>query len=124
MLGLTVELVEVRRVPDLGATLASAKCRAGALLVSPDGAITANRKLVIDSAAANGLVAIYPGRSFVEEGGLMSYGVTPAGQRRQGAPIIGRLELEISRVQGLVAPTGSTRRDLTVPLDGAFRVAV
>jgi putative ABC transport system substrate-binding protein len=64
-----------------------ARERADALYVAPSAANFANRRLIVEFAAKNRLLAMYGRREFVEAGGLISYGV-PAGdqpQNRQGA---------------------------------------
>jgi putative tryptophan/tyrosine transport system substrate-binding protein len=45
------------------------------LIIMPDNFTTVNRKLIISLAAQRRLPTIYPYKYFVEEGGLISYGV-------------------------------------------------
>jgi len=56
---------------------------ADGFMVSDDGENFSNQKVIVELADENRLPAIYPARSFVEHGGLMSYGMdVPAlGQR-------------------------------------------
>lgn len=77
-LGLAVHAVEVRSSGDLELALAAvAAARPDVLLVYPDGAVTAlNRKEIADFALARRLPSIFAYRSFVEAGGLVSYGST------------------------------------------------
>ena len=49
------------------------------------------RNLYVDLAARNRLPAIYPDRSFVAAGGLMSYGIDRAEMFRQGASYVDRI---------------------------------
>jgi putative ABC transport system substrate-binding protein len=48
--------------------------RVGALLLSAEGLVLANRALIIDFAARKKLPVIYSAREFVDDGGLISYG--------------------------------------------------
>jgi putative ABC transport system substrate-binding protein len=60
--------------------IATAMARLGAvpnsgLIVMPDNFTTLNRQSIISSAARLRIAAIYPYRYFVDEGGLLSYGI-------------------------------------------------
>jgi putative ABC transport system substrate-binding protein len=50
-----------------------------------------NRDLIISLAARHRLPAVYPYRSFVTDGGLISYGADPADQNRQAAGYVDRI---------------------------------
>jgi putative ABC transport system substrate-binding protein len=56
----------------------------GGLLVLPDAFTFAKRAVIVESAARNRLPAIYWNRSFVADGGLMSYGVDNTDAFRRG----------------------------------------
>jgi ABC-type uncharacterized transport system substrate-binding protein len=64
----------------------------GGLIVLPDGSIANyNRDLIVKIAAAGALPAIFPGRDFVQAGGLMSYGHDPVDLQRQSATYVDRI---------------------------------
>jgi putative tryptophan/tyrosine transport system substrate-binding protein len=63
----------------------------GGLLVPPDVSATAHRDRIIALAARYSLPAVYPFRSFVVAGGLMSYGVDFTDMFRQAAPYVDRI---------------------------------
>lgn len=74
-LGLQLHSMEVSRVDQLeGAFKEAVKARSGAVAVTQETVLASNRKRVVDLAANNRLPAIYIQRSYVEIGGLMSYG--------------------------------------------------
>ena len=83
-LGLSLQSVGVRQVAELDTAFASiTRERAGALSVISDGFMVTNRNLVSALAARNRLPAIYPSSTYVEAGGLMSYGPSiPAAYHR------------------------------------------
>jgi putative ABC transport system substrate-binding protein len=64
------DVAEIERALD-----AFARGSNGALIVLPSVVKTDHRKLIIALAARHRLPAVYPYRSFVTSGGLMSYGV-------------------------------------------------
>ncbi len=63
----------------------------GSVAGRPDPILTISGRLVIDWAATNRVPAIYPFRSLVADGGLMSYGVDVADQVRRAAFYIDRI---------------------------------
>jgi putative ABC transport system substrate-binding protein len=89
-----VELVEgqVRQPADIETVIAAlAREQRGGLIVAPDGFTQSHRKLVLDLAVRHELPAIYPYRYYVDEGGLMSYGIDPRHQYRQAAGYVDRI---------------------------------
>src|SRR5262245_65124229 len=69
--------LDVRNITDLPRAFDLAiKERVEALRVSLSGITRTNKRLVIDLAAQHKLPAIYLAREFVENGGLISYGVS------------------------------------------------
>ena len=66
------------RVPENIETAfrAAAKGRAEALLSLPSFILTSHRKQIVDLALKNRLPAVYDRREFVDDGGLMTYGVS------------------------------------------------
>jgi ABC-type uncharacterized transport system substrate-binding protein len=63
----------------------------GGLIVLPDSMTTANRKTIIELAAAHRLPATYPLRSFVKSGGLISYGADLVASFRQATSYVDRI---------------------------------
>jgi putative ABC transport system substrate-binding protein len=73
-LGITLHLAKASTVRELDAALADLAARKpGALAVSIDGFLIAERQRIIDWAARERVPAIYPAREFTEAGGLASY---------------------------------------------------
>jgi len=70
---------------------AVAQAPGAGLIVLPDGFTQTHRKMVIELAARYGLPAVYPFRFFPDDGGLMSYGIDPAGAFRQTATYVDRI---------------------------------
>jgi putative ABC transport system substrate-binding protein len=71
----TTVAMPVRNAVDIENVLAShGRELGGALIVLPDSFTTINRQEIIAKAARYHVPAIYPSRSFVIDGGLMSYG--------------------------------------------------
>jgi len=85
-LGLTVQIYRVQAPEELeGAFTAMTKAQAEALLVDPSAFLIVHRQRIVELTAKSRLPAIYPDRSFVEAGGLMSYYANePAIWRRAG----------------------------------------
>jgi putative ABC transport system substrate-binding protein len=63
----------------------------GGLLVLPDNFINAHRELIVAIAEKYRLPAIYPSRSFVTAGGLVSYGIDVLDMYRGAASYIDRI---------------------------------
>ena len=75
-LGVQPQRLDVRKPEDLKPAFDLAvKQNVNALVVGQDGLIMANRKQVVELAARNQLPAIYQSREYVDDGGLISYGV-------------------------------------------------
>jgi putative tryptophan/tyrosine transport system substrate-binding protein len=70
---------------------AAARGRADALLVRRDPVNQTNRTRIISLAAQTKLPAVYPLRQYVEDGGLMSYGVDSADQHRRAATFVDKI---------------------------------
>ena len=74
-LGVQIEIAEVSSPPELEAVFATiVRARAGGLLVSGGGFFLGQMDQIVALAARHRLPATYSLRSFVEAGGLMSYG--------------------------------------------------
>jgi putative ABC transport system substrate-binding protein len=75
-LGLQATVLDVRDADALNRALETAREQgASALLINADAVVMANRRAIIDFAARHKLPAMYSAGEFVQEGGLMSYGV-------------------------------------------------
>jgi putative tryptophan/tyrosine transport system substrate-binding protein len=76
-MGLEPLLLDVRAPEHIVAAFeAAARAGAQGLIVGIETLTQANRKQIVELAAHHHLPAIYSGRDFVEEGGLVSYGVS------------------------------------------------
>jgi ABC-type uncharacterized transport system substrate-binding protein len=81
--GLTVDVVEMRRAEDIAPALEALKGRADALYVAPDALVNANRIRINTLALGARLPTMHGFREYVEAAGLMSYGPNvPNGFRR------------------------------------------
>jgi len=86
LLGLKLQLLEVRGPEDLdGAFRAAARERSQALVVLRNPVALNERKRIADLAIKSRLPAMYDEREFVESGGLMSYGTNIADLNRRAA---------------------------------------
>jgi putative tryptophan/tyrosine transport system substrate-binding protein len=65
--------------------------RVAALMVIADPLVSVNRDRIVAFAATNRLPAIYPYRTFVDAGGLMSYGADVADLTRRAATYVDRI---------------------------------
>jgi putative tryptophan/tyrosine transport system substrate-binding protein len=73
-LGLDVVTLEVQRTQDIGPALESVKGKVDALYVVTDPLLNTNRVSINTMANANRLPTMHGEKSYVEAGGLMSYG--------------------------------------------------
>jgi putative tryptophan/tyrosine transport system substrate-binding protein len=88
-LAIEVAPIRVENAADIERAIASfASVPNGGLVLPPDATTTAHRDLVIALAARYHSPAVYSARAFVEEGGLMSYGVDQVEVFRQAAGYI------------------------------------
>jgi putative ABC transport system substrate-binding protein len=79
-LGIAAELLDVRSEGELGhAFELSAQQHVDALVVGADGLTQLHQQTIVDLAARYRLPAAYPGREFVEAGGLIAYAVNYPG---------------------------------------------
>jgi putative ABC transport system substrate-binding protein len=75
-LGLQAEMFDARDAESLKRALEAARGRGvDALLLSAEAIISANRPTIVEFAAKHKVFAMYSAREFVEDGGLISYGV-------------------------------------------------
>jgi len=63
----------------------------GGVIVPPSTAANAHRELILSLAAKQRLPAVYPSRSYVEKGGLISYGPIQVDNFRLAAGYVGRI---------------------------------
>jgi putative ABC transport system substrate-binding protein len=90
--GLDVESLEIQTTDDLPtalSTAASAGC--DALFITEDAYMVAHEADVATAVVQSHLPAIYELRDFVDRGGLISYGASLAGMRRQAFGYIKRI---------------------------------
>lgn len=87
-LGVAVEAATVR---DAASIAALATVKDSALLVLPDFFTLAHRTRLLAAASEARVPAVYWSRTFVEDGGLMSYSTDSAEQMRQAASYIDRI---------------------------------
>jgi putative ABC transport system substrate-binding protein len=91
-LGLRLRVVQVREPKEFGDAFATMKNeRVPALLVIADPLVNDNRGRIVAFAATNRLPAIYPYRTFVDAGGLMSYGVDLSDLSRRAATYVDKI---------------------------------
>ena len=91
-LGTECQLLDVRKPDDIGRAFTTATAqKVGALLMTIDGLMQPNQRMILELAAKHRLPAIYPTREFVENGGLMAYGVSYPDLYRRAATYIDRI---------------------------------
>ena len=92
--GFDLELVvtPIRSAAEIeAATELVARKPGGGLIIPPDPTIAGHRKLIVALAARHRLPAVYALRSFVVEGGLISYGISIPELFRQAAGYVDRI---------------------------------
>ncbi len=91
-LGVELSPVDVRNAPEIErAVTAFARFDNGGLIVTSSALATRYRDLIITLAARNKLPAVYGGRWFVTDGGLLSYAPDYVDQYRQAAGYVDRI---------------------------------
>ena len=91
-LGLQPQLLDVRKPEDIGPAFdAAIRQRADALVVPIEGLFQAYGKLIVELAAKHRLPAVYQSREFVDDGGLISYGVSYPDLYRRAASYVGKI---------------------------------
>jgi putative ABC transport system substrate-binding protein len=87
-----VRPISVRDAGEIGRAIAAfARPANGGLIVTPSASVSAHHDLIISLAAQYKLPAIYPFRSMVTSGGLMSYGPDLVDQFRRAAGYVNRI---------------------------------
>jgi putative tryptophan/tyrosine transport system substrate-binding protein len=90
--GVQVSYMDVQTQKDIDpAFRAATKKRAEALLVMPTPAMNQRRKQIVGLAAKNRLPGIYPRPEYVEDGGLMMYGVNTNDLFRRAAIFVDKI---------------------------------
>jgi putative ABC transport system substrate-binding protein len=90
--GLEVVATPGRDAAEIESAVAAAAAQPdGGLIVPPDPIIAGHRKLIVELAARHRLPAAYALRSFVTEGGLVSYGISIPDLFRQAAGYVDRI---------------------------------
>ncbi|MBR0961202.1 ABC transporter substrate-binding protein [Bradyrhizobium japonicum] len=118
-LRLTVEPAPVRDAVSIGAL---ASRQDSAVLVLPDFFTMANRAQLLSAIAQARVPAVFWSRTFVDEGGLMSYSTDSAEQLRRAAGYIDRI-LKGARAADLPVQN-PTKFELTVNLKAAGALGV
>ena len=91
-LAVQLQSIEARSPNDFeGAFRAATRERAGALSVATHPIFTQNRTRIVELAAKNRLPAIYGWKEFVDNGGLMSYGVSLPDLYRRAATYVDKI---------------------------------
>jgi len=91
-LGVQVSYQDVRSAKDIDPAFRAARSkRAEALLVMPTPAMNQRRKQIISLAATQKLPGIYPRVEYIEDGGLMMYGVNTNDLFRRAAIFVDKI---------------------------------
>jgi putative ABC transport system substrate-binding protein len=91
-LGITMQSIEVQQASDIDVAFARiTKGRFEGLWIAPTGVIAVNIKRFLDFAVQNRLPAIYPTKSLMHLGGLMSYSADIEAVYRRSASYIDRI---------------------------------
>ena len=94
-MALKLKLEEIETQPDsksLESAFQTAKQKqVGAIMTPAGGRFRAERKRIIQLAVKYRLPAIYPTKDYVDEGGLMSYGVDYTDQYRRAAVYVDKI---------------------------------
>jgi len=90
--GIEVRPVNVRNAGEIERAIADfARTPNGGLVVTASALAFVHRDLLIALAARLKLPAIYPGREFIDSGGLFAYGPEPLDQYRRAAVYVDRI---------------------------------
>jgi len=91
-LGLALHILDASTERDFDAVFkAMVTQQDGALVVAPDAFFLTQRAQIADLATRYKIPTMYELRSFVEAGGLISYGASPLEMYQQGATLIGQI---------------------------------
>jgi putative ABC transport system substrate-binding protein len=90
-LGIEVAPLEIRRAEDITPAFEALKAQADALYVVGDALVNANRTRIMTFSLSARLPTIFNARSFVQAGGLMSYGPNFSHQFRRTAELVDKI---------------------------------
>jgi ABC-type uncharacterized transport system substrate-binding protein len=90
-LGIEVAPLEIRRAEDVTPAFEALKAQADALYVVGDALVNANRTRIMTLSLSARLPTIFNARSFVQAGGLMSYGPNFSHQFRRTAELVDKI---------------------------------
>jgi putative tryptophan/tyrosine transport system substrate-binding protein len=91
-LGVELRPVDVRDPGEFERAVAAfARASNGGLIVTGSGSATVHRQRIIMLAARHKLPAVYPFRTFADDGGLISYGPDTIDQFRRAAGYVDRI---------------------------------
>src|SRR5262245_50860271 len=90
-LGIEVAPLEIRRAEDITPAFEALKAQADALYVVGDALVNANRTRIMTLSLSARLPTIFNARSFVQAGGLMSYGPNFSHQFRRTAELVDKI---------------------------------
>jgi putative ABC transport system substrate-binding protein len=90
-LGLDVDVLEIRRAEDIVPSFGALKSGVQVLYVCPDALVNANHARINTLALGARLLTIYPDRTFLQSGGLMSYGPNNADLFRRAGDYVDKI---------------------------------
>jgi len=90
-LGIEVAPLEIRRAEDIAPAFEALKAQADALYVVGDALVNTNRTRIMTFSLSARLPTIFNTRSFVQAGGLMSYGPNFLDQFRRAAELVDKI---------------------------------
>jgi len=90
-LGIEVAPLEIRRAEDIAPAFEALKAQADALYVVGDALVNTNRTRIMTFSLSARLPTIFSTRSFVQAGGLMSYGPNFSDQFRRAAELVDKI---------------------------------
>ena len=90
-LGIEVAPLEIRRAEDIAPAFEALKAQADALYVVGDALVNTNRTRIMTFSLSARLPTIFTTRSFVQAGGLMSYGSNFSDQFRRAAELVDKI---------------------------------
>jgi putative tryptophan/tyrosine transport system substrate-binding protein len=90
-LGLNVARLEIRRAEDIAPAIATLKGRSDALYACPDSLVSSHRVRISTLALGARLPTIYSDRSYLETGGLISYGPNYPDLFRRAADLVDKI---------------------------------
>jgi len=90
-LGIEVAPLEIRRAEDIAPAFEALKAQTDALYIVGDALVNTNRTRIMTFSLGARLPTIFNARSFVEAGGLMSYGPNFSDQFRRTAELVDKI---------------------------------